>query len=291
MTINNPCPDTDHAITGLDYDYLIYQYEQAPETGMVHLQGYLYFKNKVTFKKLKDDLPTAHLEFARGSATNNIDYCSKIESRLDGPYEYGSRPTQGKRTDLQNVCVSLRSGKSVRDVLLSDDCKYVHIEKYVKRIANLLTPPRDRSVAPYVGIFWGDSGVGKTRCVYDDYKDSVFSVPYNAGVKWYDGYVGQRCILFDDWPVDTLDDKSLYNHLLTVTDRYTTEVQTKGGFSTLGACDIVFTSNICPAQWFGGLGLRALTRRITQIRHFQCDSLFLCEHNVPSQYNNNNSFF
>lgn len=70
------------------FRYMIYQVEQAPETGKIHLQGYLNFKAKVSLVMLKRLYSsTAHWEVARGTLAENIAYCSKDKSRIVGPFD------------------------------------------------------------------------------------------------------------------------------------------------------------------------------------------------------------
>lgn len=52
------------------------------ESGTPHIQGYVQFKNQTRFSTLKRALPTAHWEKAKGSAQDNLKYCSK-----DGNFE------------------------------------------------------------------------------------------------------------------------------------------------------------------------------------------------------------
>ena len=65
----------------------VYQLEQG-EQETLHLQGFVQFKNAISFQSLKKILPRAHIE-----KCNNIDasisYCQKIDTRVDGPWSYG----------------------------------------------------------------------------------------------------------------------------------------------------------------------------------------------------------
>ncbi len=62
--------------------YCIMQREVSPTTGRHHMQGYLCFNKQLRFRTVKDMcLDGAHWEIARGSLKQNIDYCSKEESR------------------------------------------------------------------------------------------------------------------------------------------------------------------------------------------------------------------
>lgn len=58
-------------------DQYIYGFENAPETGTPHIQGYLYWKNPRNFDYVKSLLPNAHIEKAKGTPADNGKYCSK----------------------------------------------------------------------------------------------------------------------------------------------------------------------------------------------------------------------
>lgn len=75
--------------------YQVWQYERAPTTGQIHIQGYVYFANPRYLQAVKTLIYDwcgiqAHLEVAMGTPEQNKEYCSKDESRLAGPYEVGS---------------------------------------------------------------------------------------------------------------------------------------------------------------------------------------------------------
>lgn len=81
--------------------YFIGQLEKAPDTGKLHLQGYVELAQAKRLPWLKENLSrTAHWEAAKGSQDENRAYCSKDQTRQDGPWEFGVPAAQGKRTDL-----------------------------------------------------------------------------------------------------------------------------------------------------------------------------------------------
>lgn len=275
ITINNPHRE-EEKLLALPFKYLIFQYEEG-EAGTPHIQAYVHFESSVAFSTVKKGLPTAHIEAAKGTPASNVAYCSKEEGRIAGPYEHGERPFMGKRTDLQEISLMLQAGASVRDVLCVNNHKHVRHIQYVNIIDNLLGNPKDRSEETDVYIYWGASGTGKTRKVFDDYK-SVYKCLYNKGVKWFNGYTRQDCILLDDWPFEL--DPETYHFLLDLTDRYPSQQQTKGGFITINKSSVVLTSNASPCNWFKGAGLQSLTRRVKQIVHFGCTNVGPCQHDV-----------
>ena len=64
----------------------VYQLEEAPETGQLHLQGYCEYSRPIRFGPLHAASPHVHWEPRYASRQAAIDYCTKNESRLDGPF-------------------------------------------------------------------------------------------------------------------------------------------------------------------------------------------------------------
>lgn len=77
-------------------EYIIWGEETCPTTGKAHHQGYVYFKNGKSMKSVKKIFkdPTLHLEAAKGTAVQNIKYCSK-----GGVFRlWAARPFKGSGT-------------------------------------------------------------------------------------------------------------------------------------------------------------------------------------------------
>jgi len=67
---------------------LVYQLEKA-KNGVLHIQGYVEMEKEMRFKQMKALLPGAHIEMALGTRLHNIAYCTKMATRVSGPYMYG----------------------------------------------------------------------------------------------------------------------------------------------------------------------------------------------------------
>lgn len=80
--------------------YIIFQVEKCPDTGRLHLQGYIELYRQFRLKGLKTllDCNEAHCEPRRGTREEAMEYCKKEDSRLEeedekgipaGPFEAG----------------------------------------------------------------------------------------------------------------------------------------------------------------------------------------------------------
>lgn len=108
-------------------------------------------------------------------------------------------------------------------------------------------------------IYWGESGVGKTRKVFDDYGyENVYTLD-NTGTKalWYDGYEGQKVLLIDDF-YGWID----YGIMLRILDGYPYRGPVKGSFTWAQWDTVIITSNRPPKTWYPTGLTPAFHRRI-----------------------------
>jgi len=188
----------------------------------------------------------AHWSVARGTATHNQAYCKKAEGRVDGPWEFGTPGGQGVRKDLSYLCQELKTKKLSEVFNDHPDAaiKYGRGMKYFR----CMVQSDDRGHGwrqPNVLVYWGDSGAGKSRRarLMDP---ELYNVPvHEGGTTWFDGYDGQKTILFDDFCGGMK-----YTQMLRFLDGYSLQVQTKGGFVTLNHELVIITSNKPPEEWY-----------------------------------------
>jgi len=67
--------------------HMMYQVEQAPTTNKIHIQGFCCFKSPQALSTLHAKVPRAHWEKSRGTLADNIAYCSKMDTRICGPFD------------------------------------------------------------------------------------------------------------------------------------------------------------------------------------------------------------
>ncbi len=249
--------------------YLVFQEEKCPETDRTHLQGYAQFKTPVRFAAFKRWLgdESAHVEQAKGSAQQNRDYCTKEDTRVDGPFEVGEFCAgAGQRTDLEGLKEALDSGANKRALWESQFPTMVRYHRAVDayRLAKASNIARD---PPEVTVYWGPTGTGKTRRVHHETGGNHFTVdiPDRGGSCWFDGYDGQEAVLIDDYGGE-------YNiHFLKrLLDRYNMNVQVKGGYTAWSPKHIYITSNMDPDYWYRDASpadRAAVRRRLAHIYH------------------------
>lgn len=237
--------------------YLIFG-KEVGENGTPHLQGYVVFNSKKRLRQLKALVSErAHFEKKRGSPKQAADYCKK-----DGDYqEYGQLPAgAGARSDLDELYRRITEGQSRDEIAESFPGHYI---RYGRRIDSLINrqvdKPRDYSTDKVVVVIHGTTGTGKTRFVYDKYGGELYS--HGGSSKWFDGYIGQRVALFDDY------DGSVFKlrYLLNILDRYPMKVEVKGDTREWSPDIIFITSNKAPEDWYANAypeHVNAMMRRI-----------------------------
>jgi len=233
--------------------FCIWQKEKCPKTGKLHLQVYIEFGKQIRFIKLQEILPVGtHIEMRKGTREDAIKYCSKQDTRVEGPWEEGTRENkQGERNDLNEL-----KGKKIEEVIETNYGAFIKFHKGIEKALLLSIKPRDFQTELY--ILWGAAGTGKTRYVFDNEKD-IYMKPEGM---WFDGYIGQEVALFDDFNPEDIS----ITLLLKLADRYPMMVPIKGGFVQWRPKRLYITSNIFWVKWYDYNEplLKALKRRITK---------------------------
>lgn len=245
-----------------DVAYYICQREKCPDTGKLHWHDYIEFKRQLTLSQIQEIIgdPTAHIECRRGSQQQAITYCSKADTRVEGPYEEGTKKEQGQRIDLDEIYELIQDGLTESEIMDSHFPTWVRYRKSLQEAIALVRERDLRLVLPKIKVIVlrGDPGVGKTTKALQLTGEDVYLVMHGDGT-WWDGYRGQKSILIDDY-----EGEFPYRHLLRILDRYKMRIQTKGGTVFNGWDTVVITSNVTPQEWYPGRDIRALNRRITE---------------------------
>lgn len=245
FTMNNPGifrPEFDEETM----NYLVFQMEEG-ESGTPHLQGYIQMKKQMVLSGMKALWNQGeHWEVSRGTPAEASAYCKKVDSRVDGPWEFGTMSGSGKRNDLSLIATELRT-RSLADVFGDHPDEAIRYGKGMRYFRQtVLAEQRGHEWRePKILVYWGDSGAGKSRRarLYDP---DLYNVPvHEGGTTWFDGYENQQTILFDDFAGGMK-----YTQMLRFLDGYSLQVQNKGGFITLNHTMVIITSNKPPEAWY-----------------------------------------
>lgn len=259
FTLNNPGtedpPDWGH---WTHLRYAVCQLERGA-SGTPHLQGYCQFSSAKRLRALQALLPRAHWEVARGNLQQNIDYCTKQDGRVAGPWTFGEPTTQGQRTDLTAVKRALDEGRDMRyiaDNYFGDWVRYRESFEAYKRLRG--DGGRDGTWRTELIVIVGPPGTGKSRLARELAGNDGY---YHSMGKWWDGYDGQRVVVMDDFAGNVP-----FRELLKLCDFYPHQVEVKGGSRNFISKLIIITSNDRPEQWYDNEKntMLALYRRISQ---------------------------
>lgn len=250
--------------------WAIFQLEKGGQELRYHLQGYVYLAAPRPLSTLRSLIVGAHWEQRRGSHAQARDYCSKADTRVEGPFVVNPEGepqsgASGRANQTALLYEKLKAGVTERELALSEETfpmwknNFRVIERWHRlNQANL------RNWPVYTTVYWGPSGTGKTRrALFESGPDAFWlSKPEGSGSLWFDGYDGQENVVIDEFygwiKLDTL---------LRMLDRYPLLVQTKGGTTTFLAKRVWITSNQDPDLWYRNVSPNgmppALARRLS----------------------------
>jgi len=261
-------------LKGQDPVYYTFQLELGGVTEYAHWQVYVEYDRERRWETLCREYPQCHVECRKGQPSEAAEYCSKDETRLDGPWTYGTLPRddeQGKRNDIHALHAAVVAKRS-RPSLWRDPALGPQMFKYwrgVYQCQNELGGEEKRRWKTAVYVVWGPPGVGKTHLVYR-YADRdcyQLTCPPNRGMPvWWDGYNGQSDVIIDDY-----SGWIKWTNFLLILDERPCRVDYRGGSTQLLARRIFITSNKPPERWYrDDVGpVLALTRRLTSVMEMQ----------------------
>jgi len=256
FTINNPTEEDTPLLW--ETKYIIYQKERGQE-GTVHLQGYVIFKKAMRISALKKINARAHWEKRRGTHEQAKAYCSKEDTRIEGPFAQGEEPAQGKRSDLLEIKEKLDQGVSMKEIAADHYGSWCRYRQSFAAYRQLSQP--ERNFKTQVFVLWGNTGVGKSKFVADSAAKVEESIYWKPQGQWWDGYNNEIHCCLDDFYGGIK-----YTDMLRLLDRYPFQVEVKGGYVQFNSKYIWITSNKHPNQWYAKEeGYPALERRFDVI--------------------------
>ncbi len=242
------------------------------DNAQVHIQYAVHFNKPIRFRALKRLIDQAHVEVQKGSNADVYAYCTKDETRVEGPYVVGKwTDRQGFRSDLNQLALMVQAGASDMVVFNAQPGNFLRYQTHITKLkARLCKPLPEDLEEKIVYLFWGVAGSGKTHYVNTLWKPEemyqIHSSNCTRGV-WMDNYAGQKILFIDDaksWITLTT--------LLMMLDQGMFQAETKGGRVWVNLNRVVMTSNWHWSEWYDWTHhekqYEALKRRIHHVIEF-----------------------
>lgn len=266
FTFNNPDGDIrgDFNVAREHIRYAIFQLEMG-ENGTIHFQGYVEFTRTRRLAFCRRILDGAHWEPARGTRDHNHQYCSKEETRIDGPWEIGTfEPLkQGERTDLKKLQTDIDAGCSLPKIARENFSAFIRYGRGIATYRSLTTLPRNFKTE--VRVFYGPPGTGKSHLARVYGEDSQYWLRRGTTGVWFDNYDYEHTLVIDDF-----HGWLPFELFLQLCDQYPLLVDTKGSVAQFVSKSIIITTNRLPHLWYQAkFPVAAILRRIICYYHFQ----------------------
>ena len=168
--------------------------------GTPHIQGYIYFENAQTFRRIKNLIgERAHIEPAKGNPKQNYDYCSKEGTVfVSKPLNTNSSkfPFLEMHKDMLSMSLGDFEEKYPKEMYLRRDkviaTRFAHATRNTGRFEGDL---KERNI-----WIWGETGLGKSR--WAESNGTYNEIYYKNFNKWWDGYdiISTKIVIMEDYP-------------------------------------------------------------------------------------------
>ncbi len=247
--------------------YCVWQKEKGETTSTQHLQGFVVFTKKHTLRSLKKLNAQVHWEMMKGTVKQNETYCTKEDTRMEGPWTLGEMQGSGRRTDLEEIRLAVKRGDSTAQIADEHFGTWCRNYRAIEVYRNLISTLRSKDTVAW--SFWGDQGTGKTTRAI---KTAIMYGSYyvKSPGRWWPRYEGQTTVVIDDYK-GTMPAGELCR---IVGNSYPYQVETKGGHVEFVSRLIIFTSILHPAWWYKTVAwMDGLERRFLG-NVYRCDSKY-----------------
>lgn len=154
-----------------------------------------------------------------------------------GNWDHGLKP--GTRTDIEMIRDAVNKRVPVTE-LFEITNSYQALQFGLKYMS--YRPLNQNRVPPAIYWVYGPSRAGKSHLCRQNAIGSYWES--SRGVNWFDGYTGQKTVIFDDFRFK----KGEYEWVLRLTDRYALRVEVKGASVEFCPELIFFTSTLSPSE-------------------------------------------
>lgn len=248
-----------------------------------HTHVFVVFNSRVRFSMIKRYFPEFHIEYCKGSVTDNVNYIkksgkweldeSKQEKKIEGTFEeYGIQPpdSKGRRNDMSELYQMILDDMTNSEIINVNQDYILQIDKLDKVRTTILTERYKEQVRLDLKVcyIFGSTGTGKTRGVLEKHGYSnVFRV--TDYLHPFDSYACEPVIVFEEFR-SSMQMKAMLNYI----DIYPIELPSR--YANKFACynTIYIISNwelekqYSDIQGSDNESWKAFLRRIHTVRHY-----------------------
>jgi len=181
-------------LKSLNVSYYVISLEKGLQEETCHWQGYFELETQKTFKTITTALHHAHIERRKGSQQQAIDYCKKQgdyaeelgkETKQNEVYEFGTPKPQkekAERSDITEFVQAIIDGYDDFDLMLEYPKQYMNYQQKISTVRNTALQREYKNTFRHVEVyyFWGDTGSGKTREVFEKHPDAYKVNAYHS---------------------------------------------------------------------------------------------------------------
>lgn len=254
------------------------------EDGTPHLHAYLNLDESFTIRDPRFfDWAGNHPNLQAARSPKDVSrYCAKNGDFIAN-FPVNEPPKNSRRELGKKILAATDLAK-----LVEDEPELILSFKRIVENVNLFKLYKEKPVETedVRGVWiWGKAGIGKSHAVRKACGADLYLKSAN---KWWDGYQGQRNVLWDDLEKDC--NKWCHHYLKVWADKYAVIAEVKGGTIPLQHTRFIVTSNYHPATLWPDTEDLALHESVVRrfiiyemIHRCSCDSIFECICNAVQQ--------
>jgi hypothetical protein len=238
---------------------------EVGSSGTPHIQGYVEFKQQHRHNKVVKMLG-GHAWFFPRLAPKSVDaanYCKE-----DGAYvERGRISMPGAASVIQDLCEQIEDGVTPDDLVVENPGAMHQYGRIVDRRYGIFLRRKWRTWMTQGIWYCGPTGTGKSHVAYEGF-DPVTHYVFRNDHGWWDGYNGQKIVIFNDFRGSEI----AYNILLQLVDKFPMYVSCRNKEPVPFLAEtVIITSPYSPEELYGGKAdhvdsLEQLIRRFTVVQ-------------------------